>query len=98
MIELQGLRSIDYDMFVCAFAEYVNHGMFDISSRLFGAVNHRLRYGALLWDYARRKQNVEKSVKVRQLKILLASMVVSKDLGSSFEVQGHDNTSHKILQ
>ena len=44
-------------MFVCAFAEYVNHGMFDISSRLFGAVNHRLRYGALLWNYARRKHN-----------------------------------------
>ncbi|PHU04471.1 hypothetical protein BC332_25293 [Capsicum chinense] len=57
MLELQGLRSIDCGMFVCAFAEYVSHDMFDISSRLFGAVNHRLRYGALLWDYARRKQN-----------------------------------------
>ncbi|PHT74766.1 hypothetical protein T459_22043 [Capsicum annuum] len=47
----------DYGMFVCTFAEYVSHDMFDISSRLFGVVNHRLRYGALLWDYARRKQN-----------------------------------------
>ncbi|KAF3682137.1 hypothetical protein FXO38_01416 [Capsicum annuum] len=44
-------------MFVCAFAEYVSHGMFDISSRLFSVVIHRLRYGVLLWDYARRKQN-----------------------------------------
>ncbi|KAF3662639.1 hypothetical protein FXO38_11083 [Capsicum annuum] len=34
----------DYGMFVCTFAEYVSHDMFDISSRLFGVVNHRLRY------------------------------------------------------
>ncbi|PHU11663.1 hypothetical protein BC332_18593 [Capsicum chinense] len=47
----------DCGMFVCAFAEYVSHGIFDISSTLFGVVNHRLRYGALLWDYAKRKQN-----------------------------------------
>ncbi|PHT42565.1 hypothetical protein CQW23_16590 [Capsicum baccatum] len=48
----QGPQSNDYGMFVCAFAEYVSHGIFDISSTLFGVVNHRLRYGALLWDYA----------------------------------------------
>ncbi|PHT52516.1 hypothetical protein CQW23_06978 [Capsicum baccatum] len=53
----QGPQSNDCGMFVCAFTEYVSHGMFDISSRLFDIVNHRLRYGALLWDYARRKQN-----------------------------------------
>ncbi|PHU16361.1 hypothetical protein BC332_17566 [Capsicum chinense] len=47
----------DCGMFVCDFAEYVSHGIFDISSRLFDVVNHRIRYGALLWDYARRKQN-----------------------------------------
>ncbi|PHT80305.1 hypothetical protein T459_18357 [Capsicum annuum] len=47
----------DCGMFVCDFAEYVSHDIFDISSRLFDAVNHRIRYGALLWDYARRKQN-----------------------------------------
>ncbi|KAM3376417.1 hypothetical protein P3S68_015132 [Capsicum galapagoense] len=47
----------DCGIFVCAFAEYVSHGMFDISSRLFGVVNHRLRYGVLLWYYARQKQN-----------------------------------------
>ncbi|KAF3665711.1 putative thioredoxin H10 [Capsicum annuum] len=47
----------DCGMFVCAFTEYVSHGLFDISSRLFGVVNHRLRYGAVLWDYARQKQN-----------------------------------------
>ncbi|PHT44857.1 hypothetical protein CQW23_14015 [Capsicum baccatum] len=40
---------------------------------------------------------MEQSVKVRQLEMLLASMVVSKDLGNSLEVQGHDNTSHKML-
>ncbi|KAM3308351.1 hypothetical protein P3S67_010095 [Capsicum chacoense] len=50
-------QSNDCGMFVCAFAEYVSHGMFNISSRIFDVVNHRIRYGALLWDYARRKQN-----------------------------------------
>ncbi|KAF3617881.1 hypothetical protein FXO38_22678 [Capsicum annuum] len=53
----QGPQSNDCGMFVCAFAEYVSHGIFDISSTLFGVVNHRLRYDTLLWDYARRKQN-----------------------------------------
>ncbi|PHT45663.1 hypothetical protein CQW23_14821 [Capsicum baccatum] len=48
-------QSNDCGMFVCAFAEYVSHGMFDISSRLFDVVNHRIRYDALLWDYVRRK-------------------------------------------
>ncbi|KAM3360684.1 hypothetical protein P3S68_015538 [Capsicum galapagoense] len=55
----QGPQSNDCGMFVCAFAEYVSHGIFDIFSTLFGVVNHRLRYGTLLWDYARRKQNNE---------------------------------------
>ncbi|PHT50904.1 hypothetical protein CQW23_10651 [Capsicum baccatum] len=50
-------QSNDCGMLICAFAEYVSHGIFDISSRLFDAVNHRIRYGALLWNYARRKQN-----------------------------------------
>ncbi|PHT29351.1 hypothetical protein CQW23_31059 [Capsicum baccatum] len=53
----QGPQSNDCGMFVCAFAEYVSHGIFDISSTLFNVVNHRLRYGALLWNYATRKQN-----------------------------------------
>ncbi|KAM3300959.1 hypothetical protein P3S67_015459 [Capsicum chacoense] len=44
----QGPQSNDCGMFVCAFPEYVSHGIFDISSTLFGDVNHRLRYGALL--------------------------------------------------
>ncbi|PHU10685.1 hypothetical protein BC332_22545 [Capsicum chinense] len=48
---------IDCGMFVCAFVEYVSHGIFDISSRLFDIVNHQIRYGALLWDYDRQKQN-----------------------------------------
>ncbi|PHT98842.1 hypothetical protein BC332_32261 [Capsicum chinense] len=46
----------DCGIFVCAFTEYVSHGMFDISSRIFDAVNYRIRYGAILWDYVRRKQ------------------------------------------
>ncbi|PHU00074.1 hypothetical protein BC332_29861 [Capsicum chinense] len=54
----QGPQSNDCGMFVCAFAEYVSHGIFDISSTLFGAMNHRLRYGALLWNYVtQKKQN-----------------------------------------
>ncbi|KAF3632158.1 hypothetical protein FXO37_27636 [Capsicum annuum] len=53
----QGPQSNDCGMFVCAFAEYVIHGIFDISSTLFGVMNHQLRYGALLWDYATRKEN-----------------------------------------
>ncbi|KAF3632980.1 hypothetical protein FXO38_25827 [Capsicum annuum] len=36
----KGPQSIDCGMFVCAFVEYVSHGMFDISNRLFGAINH----------------------------------------------------------
>ncbi|PHT59383.1 hypothetical protein CQW23_01746 [Capsicum baccatum] len=91
-------QSNDCCMFVCAFAEYVSHGMFDISSRIFGVVNHQLIYGALLWDYARRKQNDGAISESEQLEMLQASMVVSKDLGSSLEVQGHDNTTHKTLQ
>ncbi|KAM3338134.1 hypothetical protein P3S68_031351 [Capsicum galapagoense] len=94
----QGPQSNDCGIFVCAFAEYVSHGMFDISSRIFGVVNHQLRYGALLWDYARRKQNDGAISESEKLEMLQASMVVSKDLGSSLEVQGHDNTSHKTLQ
>ncbi|PHT58885.1 hypothetical protein CQW23_01248 [Capsicum baccatum] len=53
----QGPQSNDYGMFVCAFAKYASHGIFDVFSTLFGVMNHRLRYGALLWNYATRKQN-----------------------------------------
>ncbi|KAM3217577.1 hypothetical protein P3L10_027020 [Capsicum annuum] len=38
------------------------------------------------------------SVKVRQQEMLLESMVISKDLGSILEVQGHESTSLKLLQ
>lgn len=44
-------------MYACAFAEFISHGMFDISTNMFNATNHHMRYGALLWDYARKKQN-----------------------------------------
>ncbi|KAF3677457.1 hypothetical protein FXO38_03783 [Capsicum annuum] len=50
-------QSNDCGMFVYAFDEYVSHDIFDISSKLFDVVNHRIRYGALLWDYARQKQS-----------------------------------------
>ncbi|PHT59014.1 hypothetical protein CQW23_01377 [Capsicum baccatum] len=53
----QGPQCNDCGIFVCAFVEYVSHGMFGISSTLFGVVNHRLRYGVLLWDYTTQKQN-----------------------------------------
>ncbi|KAF3666409.1 hypothetical protein FXO38_09088 [Capsicum annuum] len=49
-------QSNDCGMFVCAFVEFASHGIFDISTRLFGASNHRLRHGALLWNYVRRNQ------------------------------------------
>ncbi|KAM3233392.1 hypothetical protein P3L10_018751 [Capsicum annuum] len=44
-------------MYVCAFAEFISHELFDISTKMFNATNHRMRYGMLLWDYARKKQN-----------------------------------------
>ncbi|KAF3629370.1 hypothetical protein FXO38_27711 [Capsicum annuum] len=60
--EFNGMREFvqesvnDCGIFVRTFTQYVSHGMFDIFSRLFDAVNYRIRYGALLWDYVRRKQ------------------------------------------
>ncbi|PHT39978.1 hypothetical protein CQW23_18832 [Capsicum baccatum] len=45
----------DFGMFVCAFAKFASHNVFEISNIYFNASNDRLRYGALLWDYATRK-------------------------------------------
>ncbi|PHU22931.1 hypothetical protein BC332_08038 [Capsicum chinense] len=56
-IPQQAPQSSDCGMYACAFAEFINHGLFDISINMFNATNHRIRYGALLWDYARKKQN-----------------------------------------
>ncbi|KAM3284891.1 hypothetical protein P3S67_023690 [Capsicum chacoense] len=47
----------DCGFYTCALVEYVSHGVFDVSNINFYAINHRLRYAALLWDYARIKQN-----------------------------------------
>ncbi|KAM3362031.1 hypothetical protein P3S68_016885 [Capsicum galapagoense] len=53
----QRADSIDCGLYTCALVEYVSHGVFDVSNINFYAINHRLRYAALLWDYARIKQN-----------------------------------------
>ncbi|KAF3634918.1 hypothetical protein T459_01432 [Capsicum annuum] len=47
----------DCGMYDCAFTEFINHGVFDSQINKFTATNHHMRYGALLWDYARKKQN-----------------------------------------
>lgn len=44
-------------MYVCTFAEFVGHGVFNISAIKFNTFNHRERYGALLWNYARRNHD-----------------------------------------
>ncbi|KAF3640634.1 hypothetical protein FXO38_22056 [Capsicum annuum] len=47
----------DCGMYACAFAEFISHELFDISTNMFNATNHCMRYGALLLDYARKKKN-----------------------------------------
>ncbi|KAM3325150.1 hypothetical protein P3S67_000274 [Capsicum chacoense] len=91
-------QSNDCGMFVCAFAEYVSHGIFDISSRLLmlsAIESDMVHYYEIMLDESRM---MGQSVKVRQQKMLLESMVVSKDLGSILEVQGHESISLKLLQ
>ncbi|KAM3281459.1 putative protein isoform X1 [Capsicum chacoense] len=51
----QAPQSNDCGMYVCAFAEFIIHGLFDISTNMFNVTNHRMTYGALLWNYARKK-------------------------------------------
>ncbi|OIT37283.1 hypothetical protein A4A49_65058, partial [Nicotiana attenuata] len=49
--------SLDCDVFVAAFAEYVSLGELSIPAEDLSDIDqHRRRYGALLWDYARKKQ------------------------------------------
>ncbi|XP_075096403.1 uncharacterized protein LOC107779659 [Nicotiana tabacum] len=49
--------SVDCGVFVAAFAEYVSLGDLAIPKEdLFDIDQHRRRYGALLWDYATKKQ------------------------------------------
>ncbi|XP_059310658.1 uncharacterized protein LOC132062017 [Lycium ferocissimum] len=50
-------QSIDCGVYVCAFAEYISDGMFNIPKATFNHNLHRSRYAALLWDYARQKQD-----------------------------------------
>ncbi|PHT78784.1 hypothetical protein T459_16836 [Capsicum annuum] len=54
-IPQQAPQSNDCGMYACAFAEFISHELFDISINMFNATNHRIRYGALLWDYAKKK-------------------------------------------
>ncbi|XP_060183037.1 uncharacterized protein LOC132612992 [Lycium barbarum] len=49
-------ESNDCGLYTCAFAKYISQGVFEISEEDFDAALHRRRYGALLWDYARKKQ------------------------------------------
>ncbi|PHT45491.1 hypothetical protein CQW23_14649 [Capsicum baccatum] len=53
----QRADSNDCGLYTCALVEYVSHSVFDVSNINFHAINHRLRYAALLCDFARRKQN-----------------------------------------
>ncbi|OIT23942.1 hypothetical protein A4A49_58286, partial [Nicotiana attenuata] len=49
----------DYGVYVAAFAEYVSIGELSISKEDLSDIDqHRRRYGALLWDYARKKQDI----------------------------------------
>ncbi|PHT93205.1 hypothetical protein T459_01087 [Capsicum annuum] len=51
--ELPQQSQCDCGAFICAFAEYVIHGI-DIPKEI--DIGHvRMRYGALLWDYGKRK-------------------------------------------
>ncbi|KAG5590498.1 hypothetical protein H5410_041012 [Solanum commersonii] len=47
--------SVDCSLYTCSFDEYVCRGDMNISMSIFYSENLRLRYGALLWDYGKRK-------------------------------------------
>ncbi|XP_060178533.1 uncharacterized protein LOC132608802 [Lycium barbarum] len=53
----QDPESNDCGVYVCAFAEYISQGILEIPKDEFDHHLHRSRYGALLWDYARQKQD-----------------------------------------
>ncbi|KAM3201145.1 hypothetical protein P3L10_033508 [Capsicum annuum] len=91
-----GPQSNDCCMFVCAFAKFVSHGVFDISNKLFGAFNHRFRYGAQLGDYARWKQNDGAISQSETTRNITSEHVGFKRSSKAFlKVQEHDNTSQK---
>ncbi|XP_075074791.1 uncharacterized protein LOC142162346 [Nicotiana tabacum] len=51
--------SLDCGVFVAAFAEYVSIGELSIPTEDFSDIDQHCRcYGALLWDYARKKQEI----------------------------------------
>nr|XP_033509889.1 uncharacterized protein LOC108943744 [Nicotiana tomentosiformis] len=54
----QKFGSLDCGVYVAVFVEYVRIGEFSITSINFNIEEHRRRFGALLWDYARRKQEL----------------------------------------
>ncbi|KAF3650193.1 hypothetical protein FXO37_18594 [Capsicum annuum] len=47
-IPQQAPQSNDCGMYACAFTKVLSHGLFDISTNMFNATNHRMRYGAIL--------------------------------------------------
>ncbi|PHT37625.1 hypothetical protein CQW23_21198 [Capsicum baccatum] len=47
-IPQQDPQSNDCGMYACAFVKVLSHGLFDISTNMFNATNHRMRYGAVL--------------------------------------------------
>uniref|UniRef100_A0A1S3YRB3 Ubiquitin-like protease family profile domain-containing protein n=1 Tax=Nicotiana tabacum TaxID=4097 RepID=A0A1S3YRB3_TOBAC len=54
----QKFGSLDCGFYVAIFAEYVSIGEFSIPNVNFNVEEHRRRFGALLWDYAGRKQEL----------------------------------------
>ncbi|KAM3360373.1 hypothetical protein P3S68_020085 [Capsicum galapagoense] len=93
----QGPQSNDCGMFVCAFAKFVSHGVFDISNKLFGVFNHRFSNGALQRDYARWKQNDRAISESETTENITSKHGGFKRSNKAFlKVQEHDNTSQKI--
>ncbi|XP_070038473.1 uncharacterized protein [Nicotiana tomentosiformis] len=58
--------SLGRGVYVAAFAEYVSIGELAVSKEdLYDIDQHRRRYGALLWNYARKKQILVQLVRAR---------------------------------
>ncbi|KAK4709997.1 hypothetical protein R3W88_004510 [Solanum pinnatisectum] len=55
LVQLSITELYDCGLYACSFAEYVCRGDMDISMSVFHSENLRLRYGALLWNYEKRK-------------------------------------------
>ncbi|KAM3359702.1 hypothetical protein P3S68_019413 [Capsicum galapagoense] len=100
-IPQQAPQSNDYSMYACAFTEFIIHGLFDISTNMFNATNHRMRYGVLLWDYARKKQNndvVIESEVTSNVKSRLGGLKILKDVVSPAVTKKLEIYRHLILR